>query len=81
MVQLFRERETQDRITLPVITPSMHNPIESMGRIASHLRISPEGTYRSASDADFACRVSTNLSQLGLERSLPSRFSRLLETL
>jgi len=81
MVQLFKEQESQDRITLPVITPSMYNPIESMSRIASHLRLSPEGTYLRPSDADFACRVSSNLSQLGLERSLPSRFSRLLETL
>ncbi|MBU0528077.1 MAG: hypothetical protein ABH983_06125 [Candidatus Micrarchaeota archaeon] len=81
MVQLFKERESQEQITLPVITPSMHNPIESMGRIASHLRLSPEGTYRRPSDADFACRISSNVSSLRIESSLPLRFSRLLESL
>lgn len=78
----FRERETETRTLLPAITRTIHNPIESLGRTAEHMRIPVEGTYRKSSEADFALRISLNLEPLGLESNpLPRRFARLLESL
>lgn len=82
MGPVLRERETETRTLLPAITRTIHNPIDSLGRTAEHMRTSPEGAYRTSHQADFALRVVANIESLGLEANpLPRRFAKLLEAL
>ena len=82
MRPVFKEREEETRITLPMVTRTLHNPIESLDRAAQHMRTPTEGTYDSIHLADFACRIAANVEPLGLEGSpLHRRFERLLESL
>ncbi len=82
MGHVLRERETETRTLLPAITRTIHNPIDSLGRAAEHMRSRAEGAYGSPHQADFALRIASNLEPLALEANpLPRRFSRLLEAL
>jgi hypothetical protein len=82
MGPVLRERETETRTLLPAITRTIHNPIDSLGRTAEHMRTRTEGTYGTPQQADFALRVAANIEPLGLEANpLPRRFAKLLETL
>jgi hypothetical protein len=77
-----RERETETRTLLPAITRTIHNPIDSLGRAAEHMRIPCEGSYANSHQADFALRVAANLDSLGLAANpLPRRFAKLIEAL
>jgi hypothetical protein len=82
MGPVLRERETETRTLLPAITRTIHNPIDSLGRTAEHMRTRSEGAYRNPHQADFALRVAANIENLGLEANpLPRRFARLIESL
>lgn len=82
MGPVFKERETETRTILPAITRTIHNPVDSLGRVAEHMRTRSEGAYASAQQADFALRIAANLEPLGLEGNpLPRRFARLLDSL
>lgn len=82
MGPLLREREIETRTLLPAITRTIHNPIDSLGRTAEHIRTRAEGAYGSPHQADFALRIASNLETLGLEANpLPRRFAKLIESL
>ena len=77
----FREKE--QRIVLPRIRQvDIHNPIDSIGRMAEHSRITESG-YRNIQTADLHSRIMQNFSGLRLESSEPvsSRFAKMLRSI
>jgi len=88
MAGMFKEKETPKERLLPSVSRAeeFHGPIDSLGRSASHIRLTGESTHAGGAaviKADRDMAIARNVSALKLEGSTPvrERFKQLLNAL
>ncbi len=95
MAEIFKKESLKDEAPKERLLPSvsrargeeLHSPIDTLGRTASHIRLTSESTLsggaRAMARADSNMAIAKNVSDLRLEGSAPvrERFRQLLNAL